>query len=141
MNEDINKEAKENLPDPEAPGPEFFKKLAQSNDSSEFYYNGRWRVLRYEILEQYGARCMCCGRSEKDGVIIEVDHIKPRARYKHLQYQKSNLQVLCRDCNKGKGAWDETDWRPNEPITHCVLMKDGTARAIYGKVEKLAIQP
>lgn len=25
----------------------------------------------------------------------------------------SNLQVLCADCNLGKGAWDATDWRPS----------------------------
>ena len=29
-----------------------------------------------------------------------------------LELQLTNLQMLCADCNVGKGAWDETDWRP-----------------------------
>ena len=42
---------------------------------------------------------------------MNVDHIKPRRLYPGLALEKSNLQVLCADCNHGKGNWDQTDWR------------------------------
>lgn len=42
---------------------------------------------------------------------LHVDHIKPRAEFPELSLVKENLQVLCVDCNMGKGAWDETDFR------------------------------
>lgn len=38
-----------------------------------------------------------------------------------------NLQVLCGMCNKGKGNWDQTDWRPDEyepeHVAHLRLIK------------------
>jgi len=57
---------------------------------------------------------MCCGATPDDGAKICVDHIKPRHTHPELKLERSNLQVLCYDCNKGKGAWDQTDWRPKQ---------------------------
>ena len=58
---------------------------------------------------------MCCGRSRKDhGVVIHVDHIKPRSKYPHLALVFENMQILCEDCNLGKSNVDATDWRPDE---------------------------
>lgn len=78
---------------------------------SEFYQTDEWRRLRYRVLEKYGGRCMACGRTAKDGVVIHVDHIRPRSKYPHLQLTYDNLQVLCEDCNLGKGNKSEKDWR------------------------------
>lgn len=77
----------------------------------DFYESWEWKRVRYEILKEHGAKCMLCGATKEDGAKICVDHVKPRARYPHLELEKSNLQVLCNDCNMGKGRWDETDWR------------------------------
>lgn len=77
----------------------------------EFYASWEWKRARYEALKRYGARCMLCGAKAEDGARICVDHIKPRSKYPLLQLDVNNLQVLCNDCNMGKGAWDETDWR------------------------------
>ena len=80
-----------------------------------FYGSEEWRKLRYRVLRKYSATCMCCGRNyRKHGVIIHVDHIKPRSKFPHLELCFDNLQVLCEDCNIGKGARDDTDWRPSE---------------------------
>ena len=89
------------------------KKKRQPKDvnSKEFLYSYAWRKLRMVVLVKYGAVCQCCGRSRSDGVIIHVDHIKPRRKYPKLALVESNLQVLCHECNHGKGNWDETDWR------------------------------
>lgn len=76
-----------------------------------FLSSWEWTTLRYQTLKKYGRRCMCCGATPDDGVKIHVDHVKPRRHYPELALDPGNLQVLCEDCNKGKGAWDETDFR------------------------------
>jgi 5-methylcytosine-specific restriction endonuclease McrA len=73
-----------------------------------FYESQEWRVLRYKALKLHGAKCQLCGCSDGQ---MQVDHIKPRSKYPELELRLDNLQVLCRDCNLGKGAWDESDWR------------------------------
>ncbi len=75
-----------------------------------FYQSDSWRKLRYLALKNCKG-CECCGAKASDGVRIHVDHIKPRYKHPHLSLELSNLQCLCEDCNLGKGAWDDTDWR------------------------------
>jgi 5-methylcytosine-specific restriction endonuclease McrA len=62
------------------------------------------------VLLRRGALCECCGARPPD-VRINVDHIKPRRTHPELALDEANLQVLCEDCNHGKGSWDTTDWR------------------------------
>ena len=59
-------------------------------------------ALRYQILQRDGFRCQICGRSQEDGVILHIDHIKPLS--KGGKTEPRNLRVLCADCNLGKGA-------------------------------------
>lgn len=75
-----------------------------------FYKSDDWRKLRYLALRNCKG-CQCCGAKASDGVHLHVDHIFPRYKYPHLSLKLENLQVLCDDCNMGKGAWDDTDWR------------------------------
>jgi 5-methylcytosine-specific restriction endonuclease McrA len=82
-----------------------------NSERQAFYVSHEWRELRYLALRKNGGKCQCCGRSAKDGTVIHVDHVKPISKYPELKLSLSNLQVLCEDCNLGKGAWDETDWR------------------------------
>ena len=92
----------------------------KKSEKTAFYASWEWRTLRKEVLNEYGARCMCCGATPDHAdmagkpVKIVVDHIKPIHNYWSLRLTKSNLQVLCDECNQGKGAWDETDHRPPE---------------------------
>lgn len=81
----------------------------------EFFESREWKRLRYEALQLHGTKCLCCGRGREQGLMMHVDHIKPRSKFPELQWQLSNLQVLCEDCNLGKGAWDQTDWRRDTP--------------------------
>lgn len=64
-----------------------------------------------EALKKYSPRCMCCGATPKDGAVMNVDHIKPRKLFPNLALDINNLQILCHECNHGKGNWDQTDWR------------------------------
>ena len=59
----------------------------------------------------HGRRCCLCGRTVKDGVALHVDHIKPRSKYPELALDIENLQILCDECDDGKGDRYEMDWR------------------------------
>jgi 5-methylcytosine-specific restriction endonuclease McrA len=76
-----------------------------------FYQSDAWRHVRYLALKKHGAACQCCGATGRKGHPLHVDHIKPRSKFPDLELDLSNLQVLCEDCNLGKRAWDDTDWR------------------------------
>lgn len=86
-------------------------------NKKKFYASWEWRTLRMKIIQKHGRLCCCCGaavgQTTLDGrpVKIVVDHIKPISKHWDLRLDPDNLQVLCDECNMGKGAWDETDWR------------------------------
>lgn len=87
-------------------------KKASKADFLAFYKAPPWRSLRYDALKLHGARCQCCGGTPTTtGKPMHVDHIKPRFKFPELELVLSNLQILCEDCNIGKGGRDQTDWR------------------------------
>lgn len=93
---------------------EFLKELCASREDQNFYKTGRWRVLRFELIKLSRGLCEACGNGPKQGKAVHVDHIKPRYSHPELEYEPSNLQLLCEECNLGKGAWDDTDFRPEQ---------------------------
>jgi len=82
--------------------------------SDAFLSSFEWRALRMMALKKHGPVCQCCGASPKTGAVMNVDHIKPRRFFPELALDLDNLQILCHECNQGKGSWDSTDWRPEE---------------------------
>lgn len=56
------------------------------------------KSLRFQILERDGFACRSCGAKN----CLEIDHVFPKS--KGGLTIESNLQVLCADCNRGKGA-------------------------------------
>lgn len=83
--------------------------IALNPDS--FYACDAWRQVRYQALRRSQGVCECCYAAPSPGRPLHVDHIKPRSKFPALQLDVSNLQVLCLDCNLGKGNRDDTDWR------------------------------
>lgn len=79
--------------------------------SAAFLSTYEWRKIRMVALTKYGPKCMCCGATPAQGAVMNVDHIKPRKLWPSLALDVNNLQILCHDCNHGKGNWDQTDWR------------------------------
>jgi hypothetical protein len=89
------------------------KKKEEKVLRKKFYVSEEWRKLRYKVLKKFKGCCCLCGRSyQKNGVVIHVDHIKPRSKYPELELDEDNLQLLCEDCNLGKSNRDSIDWRP-----------------------------
>lgn len=80
----------------------FQKAVADSKKRPWFQRRRAWmavqRKIRPVVLARDGFRCQYCG-SAKD---LEIDHIVPIARggWNNM----SNLQVLCRPCNRKKWA-------------------------------------
>ena len=81
--------------------------------SDNFYTTDKWRSLRWRVLQKHGFECQACGRSKKiHGVVLHVDHIKPKSTHPELAMCFENLQVLCEDCNLGKSNRSCEDLRP-----------------------------
>lgn len=86
-------------------------KPIRQKGTAKFLRSKAWRKLRYAVLKKSRGCCHCCGAQARHGNSLHVDHIKPRALFPELALDLDNLQVLCEDCNLGKGHWDQTDWR------------------------------
>lgn len=81
-------------------------------DGLAFYRTPEWKRARIDALIRLGRRCGCCGASPETGAVLNVDHIKPLRFNWHLRLDQNNLQILCADCNAGKGNRLEVDFRP-----------------------------
>lgn len=76
---------------------------------NEFYRTREWRSIRWDVISRSNGKCSVCGKSNKEhGIIIHVDHVKPRSKFPELELDKNNLQILCEECNIGKGAKPQT---------------------------------
>lgn len=73
--------------------------LAIQNLKGGRFYTGK---LRTAILERDGHKCVLCGKTPKDGIRLEVDHIVEFEDGGETSYD--NGQTLCAECNKGKSA-------------------------------------
>ncbi len=92
-----------------------------------FYGSHPWRRARIDALEanreRYGTlTCECC--RSRSASQWHVDHIRPRSSHPELALTAANLQVLCADCNLGKGMRHATDWRYQGQLTRTQKRSD-----------------
>ncbi len=66
----------------------------------EFFASQEWKDLRWIILKRDGHRCRGCGAID---CRLHVDHIEPVSMNWDRRADPTNLQVLCEECNMGKG--------------------------------------
>ena len=88
---------------------------SEEREEKAFRNTKKWLRFRYEALKRSNGRCALCGRNANDGIALQVDHILPRSKYPKFEFNLDNLQVLCNECNYGKGASDSIDWRKSLP--------------------------
>lgn len=67
--------------------------------------------IRWQVFKKDNWKCVSCGRSAEDNIILHVDHILPRS--KGGRDEIGNFQTLCETCNIGKSNKDDTDLRRN----------------------------
>ena len=79
-----------------------FKKLAETKIKV-------MPALRWQVFQRDNWRCLSCGRTSEDGIILHIDHIIPRS--KGGQDHIDNYQTLCDICNIGKSNKDQTNLR------------------------------
>jgi hypothetical protein len=83
------------------------KKLKKTNQ--DFYISNEWLSLKIKVFKKYGRMCMKCKSVKGE---MHIDHIKPRSKYKDLELDFNNLQVLCKQCNMIKSNLNCNDYRP-----------------------------
>ena len=67
--------------------------------------------IRWQVFKRDNWKCLSCGRSAKENIILHIDHIIPRSKGGNDNID--NYQTLCETCNIGKSNKDETDLRKN----------------------------
>lgn len=65
--------------------------------------------IRWQVFQRDSWKCVSCGRTAHDGVILHIDHIIPRS-LGGLDIME-NYQTLCHVCSIGKSNKDSTDLR------------------------------
>jgi len=78
------------------------RKILAHGPSDKFFVSQEWRKFRFNFLKNTKRKCRLCGATPETAV-LHVDHIKPRSIYPELAFDVNNLQILCADCNLGKG--------------------------------------
>lgn len=76
------------------------KRKPKMTERARFYRSPEWRAVREAVFMRDGRICAKCKSQEN----LNIDHVLPRSKYKHLQLEPSNLRVLCWPCNKAKAA-------------------------------------
>ncbi len=66
-------------------------------------------AMRWQVFQRDNWKCVSCGRSADNDVILHVDHIIPRS--KGGKDELDNFQTLCHVCNIGKSNKDDTNIR------------------------------
>jgi len=66
------------------------------------YIRPSYVSTRFRVLQRDGFRCQYCGKTAKDDVKLEIDHIRPRCE--GGTDEMINLITACFDCNRSKGG-------------------------------------
>ncbi|AWY21743.1 hypothetical protein B0182_06295 [Moraxella bovis] len=65
--------------------------------------------IRWRVFQRDNWKCVSCGRTVHDDVILHIDHIIPRSIGGTDTYE--NYQTLCHICNIGKSNKNDADLR------------------------------
>lgn len=98
--------------DKEANSSTGLRKIQLTADEIEKLTKNKLKVqagLRWLVFKRDDWKCVSCGRSSADGIILHIDHILPRS--KGGKDVIENYQTLCNICNIGKSNKDATDLR------------------------------
>jgi 5-methylcytosine-specific restriction enzyme A len=75
--------------------------IARSDSNTEKPSRYIAASVRVDVLSRDGYKCVFCGRNSQE-TSLEIDHIFPFSQ--GGSNKPDNLQTLCIDCNRGKGA-------------------------------------
>jgi 5-methylcytosine-specific restriction endonuclease McrA len=78
----------------------------------DLYKSDAWKNATANQRREFISKVQADKRMEKER-LVEEDRKKKRAEkmFPSLALEIKNLQILCHECNHGKGNWNQTDWR------------------------------
>lgn len=85
--------------------------LPSRKHTQAFYATLAWKELSYRTRTRYPPRCMLCLKPGSETNPLVCDHIKPLRFNWELRLDPNNMQILCNNCNIGKGSHCDADYR------------------------------
>jgi hypothetical protein len=61
----------------------------------------KWEAFRSEVIRLDDGKCVKCGKTESDGIILQVHHLKYRQGVKKWEYSHDECETLCKGCHAG----------------------------------------
>lgn len=77
----------------------------------ELLHDGRWQILRAEVLQRDEWRCTVCRADARDGVFLHVHHLEYTAEFPWAE-PAHHLTTLCETCHAakhGRLSWSVED--------------------------------
>lgn len=78
-----------------------------------FYTRDDWVRFREDVIKLAGGKCVRCGRSRADGVVLQVHHKRYVYGRKPWEYDFDECETLCRGCHGAehgkvmpRGGWE-----------------------------------
>ncbi len=68
------------------------------NQQLKSYRFAEWKLLRQRIIQRDGG-CVDCGKTEADGVKLQVHHLCYHEGHKAHEYTDDELETLCQGCH------------------------------------------
>ena len=100
---------------------EYMRKRRGSNlEGAAMTVRPKRRSSRFQILERDNFRCQYCGKTPKDDIRLEVDHIIPLCE--GGDDVDSNLITACFDCNRSK-AGNRLNYDAEQSITPSLTLE------------------
>lgn len=78
------------------------------------YTNEKWQSFRAAVIAIDDGKCVNCGRSIADGVVLQVHHKRYVKNRKPWQYSFDDCETLCRGCH----AREHGEIRPSHDWTY-----------------------
>jgi len=63
------------------------------------YNKSEWKEFRENVIESDNYRCVRCGKSKEDGIILQVHHLIYHKGRKPWQYATEECETLCKGCH------------------------------------------
>jgi hypothetical protein len=74
-------------------------KKIQNRDKMQLYKLNQWNEFREKIIELDDYKCSVCGRTQEEGEVLQVHHLKYVSGRKPWEYETSDCITLCKGCH------------------------------------------
>lgn len=83
------------------------------SEYSKLLQDGRWLILRMEVLKRDDFTCTRCGAMASKGATLHIHHVKYFPGHKPWEYDPKFLETVCEPCHRVKHQLI----KPTEPMS------------------------